>query len=51
MAESDPPTKRPAGKATKGKATKAQAEFARYKGQQPAAAGPQRPGRQSAQRL
>jgi hypothetical protein len=37
MAESDPPTKRPARKATK--ATKAQAEFARFKGQQSAAAG------------
>jgi hypothetical protein len=40
MAESDPPRKRPAGKATKpaAKATKAQAEFARFKGQQSAAA-------------
>jgi hypothetical protein len=40
MAESDPPTKRPARKPTKApKATKAQAEFARFKGQQSAAAG------------
>jgi hypothetical protein len=40
MAESDPPRKRPAGKAAKpaAKATRAQAEFARFKGQQSAAA-------------